>query len=80
MDPPAAEEPTLAGRCIHAEADRKSYAAGYPEEQDLYLVETVEIDPETGEFVYDDSGEPVPRGSGILVRWSEVEYLEFIEA
>jgi len=57
-----------------------SYAAGYPEEQDLYLAESVEVDPDTGEFVLDRDDTPVPRDSGILVRWSEVEYLEFIEA
>ena len=57
-----------------------SYAAGYPEEQDLYLVESVEIDPDTGAFEYDDKGRPIGRGSGILLRWEEIEYLEFIEA
>jgi hypothetical protein len=60
-------------------ATHKSYAAGYPEEQDLYLAESVDVDPETGTFDRAD-GKPVARGSGILIRWSEVEYLEFIEA
>jgi hypothetical protein len=58
----------------------RSYAAGYPEEQDLFLVEAIEVDPESGEFLLDEEGEPVLRGSGILVRWNEVEYLDFIEA
>ncbi len=57
-----------------------SYAAGYPEEQDLYLVEAVEVDAESGSFIVDEDGNPVSRGSGILVRWSEVEYLDFYEA
>ncbi len=57
----------------------RSYAAGYPEEQDLFLAEAVEVDPESGEFVLDDRGQPVSRGSAILVRWDEVEYLDFIE-
>jgi hypothetical protein len=58
----------------------RSYAAGYPEDQDLYLVEAIEVDPESGDFLLDEQGEPTLRGSGILVRWDEVEYLDFIEA
>jgi hypothetical protein len=58
--------------------DQRSYAAGYPEEQDLYLVETVEVDPDNGEFVYGEDGRPRLRGSSLLLRWAEVEYLEFI--
>jgi hypothetical protein len=57
----------------------RSYAAGYPEDQDLYLVEAVEVDPENGEFML-EGGELVSRGSAILVRWNEVEYLDFIDA
>jgi hypothetical protein len=57
----------------------RSYAAGYPEEQDLYLLEAVEVDPDTGRFMVDDAGVPVSRGSSILVRWNEVEYLDFVE-
>ena len=58
----------------------RSYAAGYPDDQDLYLVEAVECDPDSGAFALDERGAPVSRGSSILVRWSEVEYLDFIEA
>ncbi|TMK84440.1 MAG: hypothetical protein E6G40_05045 [Actinobacteria bacterium] len=58
----------------------KSYASGYPEPQDLFLVEAVEVDPDTGEFLFDDEGDPKLRGSGILIKWDEVEYLEFIDA
>jgi hypothetical protein len=58
----------------------RSYAAGYPEEQDLYLVQTYEVDPDSGEFLSDDEGGVVELDRGILVRWSEVEYLEFIQA
>lgn len=46
----------------------RSYAAGYPEDQDLFLAEAVGVDPETGSFVLDESGTPVSRGSSILVR------------
>jgi hypothetical protein len=37
------------------------------------------VDPQTGESELDTNGEVVLTGSGILVRWSEVEYLDFIE-
>lgn len=57
-----------------------SYAAGYPDEQDLFLAEAYSVDPETGEFELDADGDVVPTGSGILVRWAEVEYLDFIDA
>lgn len=56
----------------------RSYAAGYPHAQDLYLVDTAEADPD-GQFVIDDAGNVVMRGVGVLVRWKEVAYLEFIE-
>jgi hypothetical protein len=39
----------------------------------------VEVDPENGEFML-EGGELVSRGSAILVRWNEVEYLDFIDA
>lgn len=70
----------IGGGYVVREDGTRSYAAGYPHAQDLYLAEAVEVDPDTGEFLTDDSGDPVPRGSGILVRWPEVEYLEFIDA
>lgn len=57
----------------------RSYAAGYPEDQDLYLAEAVIVDPDSGEFLLDDELRPVSRGCAILVRWDEVEYLDFIE-
>ncbi|MDQ4125134.1 MAG: hypothetical protein M3134_05990 [Actinomycetota bacterium] len=52
-----------------------SYAAGYPEAQDLLLSETAEMDPETGRFIMDD-GVPRLRGTRLLIRWDEVEFLE----
>ncbi len=63
-----------------ATGGQKSYAAGYPDEQDLYLAEAAEVDPITGQFVYGADGRPKRTGSGILIRWSEVEHLEFTEA
>lgn len=70
---------TWLGGAYAREGETRSYAAGYPHAQDLYLAEAAEIDPQTGRFVFDDRGRPVLRGSGILLRWEEVEYLEFIE-
>jgi hypothetical protein len=58
----------------------RSYAAGYPEDQDLFLIEAFDVDPDTGEFRFGDDGQPLSRGSAILVRWNEVEYLELLEA
>ncbi len=46
----------------------------------MFLVEAAEVDPNSGEFHYDPNGAPVLRGSSILIRWEEVEYLEFIDA
>ena len=31
-------------------------------------------------FVVDKDGSPIPLAGGLLVRWEEVEYLEFIDA
>jgi hypothetical protein len=66
---------------VFAEANgRRSYAAGYPEPQDLFLSAAVEVDPETGEFVLDEAGAPALQPGGLLIRWEEVEFLEFIDA
>lgn len=67
------------GAALGAKDGRRSYFAGYPEEQDLYLVQTAEVDPDSGEFLYDGEDRLRLRDSGVLVRWDEVEYLEFFE-
>lgn len=59
---------------------RRSYAAGYPESQDIYLAASVDLDPETGAFQLDDQENPRLGDGGLLFRWDEVEYLEFIES
>jgi hypothetical protein len=66
------------GAALGSKDGRRSYAAGYPEDQDLYFVQTAEVDPETGEFLYEGDQLRV-RDSGLLLRWDEVEYLEFFE-
>jgi len=58
----------------------ESYAAGYPDEQDLFLAQSAIVDPDTGEFMRDAEGKVILGGSGILVRWEEVEYLEFTDS
>lgn len=72
------------GTCLggaYADANgKRSYAAGYPETQDLYLAASVEVDAETGEFALNDDGRPRLGPGGLLVRWEEVEYLEFIDS
>lgn len=66
---------------LYAEVDgRIPYSSGYPEPQDLFLAATVDVDPETGDFPVDESGRIQHRPGGLLVRWEEVEYLEFIDA
>ena len=46
----------------------RSYAAGYPDAQDLYLVETADCEPGTGRFLLNPDGTPRLRGVGVLVR------------
>jgi hypothetical protein len=69
----------LGGAFADAEG-KHSYAAGYPEPQDLFLVRSVHMNPDTGAFELDSLGRPRLGEGGILVRWEEVEYLEFIDA
>lgn len=57
----------------------RSYAAGYPNEQDLFLSETLVCDPKTGAATIGSDGLPIQRGAGVLIRWDEVSYLEFIK-
>jgi len=68
----------IGGAFVNANG-RRSYAAGYPEPQDLFLAAAVALDPVSGEFLLDD-GRVVVGAGGLLVRWEEVEYLEFIDA
>lgn len=71
----------LAGLYGTTPEGRRSYAAGYPEEGDLYLSLQLQVDVATGAFFRDDEGRPKPveGRSGLLVRWAEVDYLEFQE-
>lgn len=55
-----------------------SYASGYPAAQELYFLDTAEIDDQ-GRYTRDSDGKPVLRGMALLLRWDQVTYLEFIE-
>ena len=56
--------------------DDGSYVGGYPEPADIYLITELKVDQETGDFARDANGDELPVGSGLLVRWDEVECLE----
>jgi hypothetical protein len=32
-----------------------------------------------GAVSYDENGEPIYLGVGLLIRWSEIEYIEFVD-
>jgi hypothetical protein len=59
------------------EGGLQSYASGYPDIQELYLVEQFAV--EDGKIVVDAAGNPVKLGRGLLVRWAEIAYLEFVQ-
>lgn len=70
----------IAGGYATATDGLKSYSAGYPEEQDVFLATTAAVDADTGEFIFGEDGRVQLLPGGVLVRWEEVEYLEFIDA
>ena len=53
-----------------------AYASGPPYEPDLYLSDTAEAVPGTGEFKRGGNGLPYLRGSGLLIRYEEILYIE----
>lgn len=60
---------------------RSSYAAQYPEAGDIYLVSAAVVDTLSGEFLLNPDGSPqVKEDRGVLLRWSDVDYLEFLHA
>lgn len=40
----------------------------------------VSVDPDSGAFLYRDDGSLDVLRGGLLIRWEEVEYLEFIDS
>jgi hypothetical protein len=74
-DPNGGDSGWVAGIFAPAEHGPNSYAAGFPHDQDLYLADTVDLDPASGRIQLVD-GQPTFRGVGVLVRWDEVNYAE----
>lgn len=70
----------IAGGYATATDGLKSYSAGYPEDQDLFLATTAAVDTDTGAFILGEDGNAQLQPGGVLIRWEEVEYLEFIDA
>ncbi len=65
----------------YAEIDNlRPYASGYPEVQELYLTRSLEVDPEDGSFTLDAHGQPVQGVGSLLMRWDEIELMEFIHS
>lgn len=59
---------------------RRSYASGHPEEGDLYLALGFDIDATTGELnLTEGRATPVSDSRGLLVRWTEIEYIDIQE-
>jgi Family of unknown function (DUF6338) len=55
--------------------NKKSYASGYGEDGDIYLVQQYLIG--TDGIPVDQGGHLVEVGAGMLIRWSEVKYFDF---
>lgn len=63
--------------------DPRSYAAGFPatgSDQDLFITHQLQIDAATGEWVRDPDGRATLGEGALLLRWEEIELLEFTEA
>jgi hypothetical protein len=69
----------IAGYFGTAPDGRKSYAAGFPHDQDLLITRRVDIDPESGDYVTAADGSAQTLDGWLLVRWEELEILEFTE-
>lgn len=70
---------TWLGGAYATSGDVKSYTSGYPEDEDIFIAAGAELHPLTGAFELDEDGKPI-LGGGLLVRFEDVEYLEFIDA
>jgi hypothetical protein len=74
-DPGGGDNGWFAGAFAPARRGPHSYASGFPHDQDIYLAETVEVDPASGRIRLVD-GRPKFRGVGVLMRWEEIAYAE----
>jgi hypothetical protein len=67
---------TKAGTWVGGALDEDAVASTYPSDGDI-LFTVASVDPDTGEFVRADDGEiELQSGSQVLIRWSEIEYLQ----
>lgn len=70
--------PFMAGLYANLGSER-SYASGFPYDQELFLLRAAQMDSSTGKYILDSAGRPTVEPFGILVRWDEVEYLDIQE-
>jgi hypothetical protein len=54
-----------------------SYASGFGVDPDLYIAEEVAITDDGEIITIDDNDSPGVLGRGLLIRWSEIKYLDF---
>ena len=69
----------IAGIYDHEKGRSQPYASGHPDPPDLFLPTMVWTDSDTGEIFTDDSGLPIEFDVGVLLRWEDIEFLEFQE-
>ncbi|OOK65350.1 hypothetical protein BZL29_7861 [Mycobacterium kansasii] len=55
-----------------------SYASAYGEDKDLYIAEQIAVNDD-GSVAVDQHGNPQYLGVGLLISWSELNYVEFVE-
>ena len=64
---------------MYAEVENKRlYASGYPEIQEIYLTRSLQINPEDGSF-NELADQLILGAGGLLMRWEEIEMMEFID-
>ena len=64
---------------VYAEIDSKEpYASGYPEVQEIFLTRSIYVNQDDGSFIYDSDDRPLLGAGGVLIRWEEIEFMEFI--
>lgn len=59
----------------------QAFASSHPQnEADIFLPYQISVNSTTGEFVMDERNAPKLKNWGLLLRWEEIEALEFLEA
>ena len=70
----------IAGAWARLDDDRKSSVSSSLDAGALYLTRIVECEPETGEIRSDEHGNTIFHPESLLVRWEEVEQVQFLDA